>query len=388
MHSFSYLNTAKAIIQSYDGTMPFAIWLKQFFGANKKFGSTDRKQISHACYCYYRLGNAFQNSDVEEKILTALFLCSSSSNKILEELKPEWNEKISFSLNEKINFLSAQYEINKIFPFQDELSKETDIKSFNCSFLIQPNLYLRIRSDKKEKVIAQLRKNATDFELLNDNCIKLPNQSRIDEILNMDEDVVAQDYNSQQVFNVLKNSKLQTSNPKLSVWDCCAASGGKSILFHDYFPHAYFTVSDVRESILINLRKRFKRAGIHNYVSFVKDLSSEKLSAYKKFDLVICDAPCSGSGTWSRTPEQLSFFKKEKINEYACLQKKIVTNASESVKQNGFFLYITCSVFKKENEEIVKYIQQNLSFQLRSMQYFKGYNRKADTLFAALFCHL
>lgn len=388
MHSFSYLNTAKAIIQSYDGTMPFAIWLKQFFGANKKFGSTDRKQISHACYCYYRLGNAFQNSDVEEKILIGLFLCSATSNKILEELKPEWNEKIHFSMEQKLEVLFALPEINFIFPFPEEVSAEIDLAEFNRSFLMQPDIFLRLRPGHEEKVFLKLREAQTAYVQLNTNCVQISNQTKISEILELDTEALIQDYSSQQVGTFFENLKLQTSNFKPLVWDCCAASGGKSILFHDYFPYAYFTVSDVRESILINLRKRFKRAGIHNYVSFVKNLSTEKLSAHKKFDVVICDAPCSGSGTWSRTPEQLSFFKKEKINEYACLQKKIVANASESVKQNGFFLYITCSVFKKENEEIVAYIQQNLSFQLRSIHYFKGYNRKADTLFAALFCHL
>jgi 16S rRNA (cytosine967-C5)-methyltransferase len=48
-------------------------------------------------------------------------------------------------------------------------------------------------------------------------------------------------------------------------------------------------------------------------------------------------------------------------------------------------LYITCSVFKKENEEVVEYLKQNTSLQLKAMQYYKGYDKKADTLFAALF---
>ena len=50
----------------------------------------------------------------------------------------------------------------------------------------------------------------------------------------------------------------------------------------------------------------------------------------------------------------------------------------------GAFLYITCSVFKKENEEVVQYIQQN-GLILQHMELLKGYDQKADTLFAALF---
>lgn len=388
MRSHSYLNTIKKIIQSYDGSMPLSVWLKQFFRADTKYGSKDRKQIRHACYCFYRLGNAFPNLNAEEKMLRALFLCSDFSNKILEELKPEWNEKLYLPLHEKINFLAAQEEVNEIFPFQNEISEEMDLQQFNLSFLIQPNLYLRIRPGKKEKLTQQLQNSGIEFTLLKDDCIQLINQSKPGDVISIDEDAVVQDLNSQKTIELLANCKLQTANSKLSLWDCCAASGGKSILFHDHFPDARLTVSDVRESILINLQKRFKKAGIKNYDRFVADISFPKFSVNKKFNLIICDAPCSGSGTWSRTPEQLHFFKKEKIDYYSNLQKNIVSNASKALKKEGCFLYITCSVFKKENEEVVEFIQKSLPLQLKTMHYLKGYDKKADTLFAALFSTL
>jgi len=398
MHSHSYLNTAKSIIQSYDGTMPFTLWLKQFFRAHKKFGSKDRKHISHACYCFYRLGNAFQNAHIEDRFLTALFLCSDSPNKILEELKPGWNKIISLPVLEKIKHLSAKVEIPPIFPFSNEISNEIDPEQFNLSFLVQPDLFLRSRPGKQEKIVQQLQQAGIAFTLLDADCIQLSNQSKIDEILNIDEDVVIQDYNSQKTIDLLiKSNPIPIAigtNPKLipiaigTTWDCCAGSGGKSILFHDHFPNAALTVSDVRETILINLQKRFKRAGIKNYQSFVADVSSPQFSAQRKYDLIICDAPCSGSGTWSRTPEQLAFFKNEKIEHYSNLQKRIISNASKALKQTGSLLYITCSVFKKENEEVVEFIKNNLPLQLQSMEYLKGYNKKADTLFTALFSAL
>jgi 16S rRNA (cytosine967-C5)-methyltransferase len=388
MHSYSYLNTAKRIIQSYDGNIPLAAWLKQFFKTDKKFGSKDRKNIGHTCYCFYRLGNAFQNLSIEERMLIALFLCSDTSNKILEELKPDWNEKISLPVSEKIDLLSAQEEIKEIFPLPGEVSNEILLQSFNLSFLIQPDLYLRIRPGEKEKVLQQLQNADVKFTLLGDECIQLSNQTKVDDILGIDEDVVVQDYNSQRTIELFANYKPPTTNHQLSIWDCCAASGGKSILFHDHFAGAQLTVTDVRESILNNLKKRFRRAGIENYDCFVGDVSSPDFLIQKEFDLVICDAPCSGSGTWSRTPEQLVFFKKDKIEHYASLQKQIVLKASKAVKKNGCFLYITCSVFEKENEEVVSFIQNNLPLQLIAGKYLKGYDKKADTLFGALFSAL
>ena len=133
------------------------------------------------------------------------------------------------------------------------------------------------------------------------------------------------------------------------------------------------------------LKKRFKEAGIHRYHSFIADMASETFSPKQQYDLVICDAPCSGSGTWSRTPEQLLFFTEEKLNHYSQLQKKITTNAIKAIKQNGYFLYITCSVFRQENEEITQYILEAGKLKLIKAEILKGYDKKAVTMFAALF---
>lgn len=101
--------------------------------------------------------------------------------------------------------------------------------------------------------------------------------------------------------------------------------------------------------------------------------------------LIIADVPCSGSGTWARTPEQLTYFSEKRIAKYASLQKKIVKNAIVKLKAGGYFLYITCSVFKMENEENVDFIHEQLHLKLVESRYLKGYEIQADTLFAALF---
>ena len=241
----------------------------------------------------------------------------------------------------------------------------------------------------EDKVQHKLRQAGIDFEIKGNDCLALPNSSKINELIELNAEAVVQDLNSQRVLELLPEELK--SRKKLEAWDCCAASGGKSILLHDRFPQSRLTVSDVRESILVNLKKRFQQAGIKYYKSFVADLSTPNFNLHNhqeqtsNFDLVLCDAPCTGSGTWSRTPEQLLFFRKEKIEDYAQLQKSIVLNAGRSVKEKGYFLYITCSVFKKENEEVVAFIQNNTSLQLLASRYFTGYDKQADSLFAALF---
>lgn len=380
----SYLQSAQAILQLYKGDVPLAGWLKAYFKEHKKFGSKDRKHIAHLLYCYYRLGHSFANLPVEEKLGVALFLCSDSPNDLLEAYNSGWNAQAAIPPAEKFQILFAEGETLNLFPFNSLLSKEVDTALFNLHFLQQPPVYLRLRPGKGQKVKKTFLKEGVAFTVVNDNCIAVSSQTKVDEMLQLNADAVVQDLNSQRVLEVLNKETLKGN---LNIWDCCAASGGKSILVWDTFQHVHLSVSDVRQSILHNLRSRFAQAGIQRYRSFVTDLSKPS-TLKEKFDLVICDAPCSGSGTWGRTPEQLLFFTAEKVAHYTALQKSIVTNVAKNLKAGGQLLYITCSVFKAENEDVVDFIQATLPLKLQQATYFTGYDKKADTLFAASFVAL
>lgn len=377
MRLHSYLQSAESILVEYNRTVPFATWLKEYFRKHKKFGSRDRKTISDLCFCFFRIGNLFADADMQTRLLIAQYLCHASSNYIIE-LKPEW--AIDLPLHERLKTIGADDHLS-IFPLHSELTIQIDQERFVVSHLEQPDLFLRVRPEKIETVSKKLKAVNLSFEV-EGTCIRLPNTSKVDEVIQLDEDAVVQDFSSQQVLHPLIE---HWQKEKFTSWDCCAASGGKTILLHDHFPKAQLTVSDIRESILHNLRNRFKRAGIFHYQSFVADVSSGQLPFNRMYDVIICDAPCSGSGTWGRTPEQLVYFTKEKINHYANLQKSIAINASKQLQKGGMLLYITCSVFKKENEEVVEAIRQSTELELIGLQYFEGYSKKADTLFAALF---
>lgn len=382
---FSYINSAKEILSAYTGAEPFASHLKKQFAANKKFGSKDRKQITQLCYSYFRLGKSLQDISAEEKLLAGLFLGSRFSNELLQHLKPEWNDLIEMELEKKLERLNGTIDASSIFPFTNELSDGIDVDEFAFSHLQQPDLFLRIRPGRKNTVLHQLKAADVSFQLIADNTLALTNATKIEELIMLNKDAVVQDYSSQRVGEFLLNLKPQTSNLKPSVWDCCSASGGKSIMAKDMLGDIDLTVSDVRESILINLKKRFQEAGIKNYSSKVIDLAHSPLTIHlSPFDLIIADVPCSGSGTWGRTPEQLSFFQSSSIETYSALQKKIISNAVTQLKPNGYFLYITCSVFKKENELNVEWMREGLQLQVVNQQLIKGYSSKADTMFAAL----
>ena len=408
MRYHSYLNTAKKIIESYTGLIPLSPFLKQYFSKEKKYGSKDRKQIAALCYNYYRLGKAAQHISTDDRILLATFLCEVSYSEFLHFHNPGWNEKITLPVSQKLLFINDQFSINDIFPWTNELSDEIDHEKFRESFLHQPDLFLRIRPGKNETVLKKLAGAAIHFQSIREDCIALPNATKIDPVLEIDREVVVQDANSQRVLDFLRGVPSKGDGGKMSVWDCCAASGGKSILAYDILQgNIDLTVSDIRHTILSNLKKRFLTAGIKNYHSFIADLDTANYQLpttncplptahcplppahyplpTTNFQLVICDAPCTGSGTWSRTPEQLYFFEPVTIDAYTRRQKNIVTNAITQLDTSGILLYITCSVFKRENEEIVDFIKENSRLQLLQMQTLKGYEMKADSMFVAVF---
>jgi len=386
----SYLNSSKQLLQEYKGEEPFASYLKKYFSANKKFGSKDRRHVSNLCYCFFRLGKAVMNISFEEKILTALFLCSDKPNEILRALKPEWNESVSLPVSEKCSMLDAPFSIFKVFPWKDELSDGIDHEEFCKSFFVQPDLFLRLRPGKEKPVIQTLQDAKIDFKLITENCVALPNTSRIDEMIELDKEAVVQDQNSQRTGEFIKSEILNripiAIGTKISIWDCCAGSGGKSVMVYDINPNIALIVSDVRESILRNLKKRFEKAGIKKYRSFIIDLTSKRSESIDlNPQIILADVPCSGSGTWSRTPEQLYFFDEKKIDKYSGLQKKIVSNIIPQLQEGSSLIYITCSVFRKENEEVVEYIKENFDLSLKQMEVLQGYDKKADSMFVAVF---
>jgi len=102
-----------------------------------------------------------------------------------------------------------------------------------------------------------------------------------------------------------------------------------------------------------------------------------------EFDGIILDAPCTGSGTWGRTPEIICQFEEFKIKSFQNLQLLIAANVIKYLKPGKPLIYITCSVFKEENEEIVSLLQKIHGMQLDGYDLIKGYQNKADTMFVA-----
>ena len=381
------LRYAVQIIDTYQGETPLHTWLKDFFRVHPQMGSRDRRIVSTMVYGYYRIGHAIKTHSPEKRIIAGLFLCQDQPLELLGYFNPGLNEQVNLPLTEKIACYQATpdgagFRPEDIFPWKDELSPGIDHEAFCLSFLRQPDLFLRIRPGQetgvREKLaLASIAMAAPTF--LPPATLRLPNGFKVEDYFTPDREIVVQDYSSQRVAEFFR-----LPIPPEYFWDACAASGGKSILAHDLYPKMEIFVSDIRDTILRNLRSRFKTAEIKKYHAFLVDLARQTPPASAAgADLILVDAPCTGSGTWGRTPEDAWFFNPEKIRRYSEVQKSILSNIAPQLSPDASLVYCTCSVFKKENEEMAAFIRDTLGLREQARENLKGYDLRADTLFAA-----
>lgn len=379
----SYLHAACTLVASATAGKPLAFSLKAYFSAHPQMGSRDRKTVATLCYNYYRCFFAFQNQILPESIIKSQFICSSTVSDFLAFHAPHLNPCVAFPIDEKCAMLGIK--ITDFFPFASQVGHPVELFPFIKSLLVQPDSFLRIRKGRKPEVTNALKEAGINFSEISEGVIRFPAGQPVDKAIALDRDAVIQDFSSQQVFFWLQQHPEKVEGKELHVWDCCSASGGKSILLYDLLRQKpKITVSDIRKQSIHNLKERLGRAGIPLHRALVADLTSgEAILPDENFDIILADVPCSGSGTWARTPEQMAGFKKDMLIDYSASQRAISKAVTRNLSPHGLLFYITCSVFKEENESVVDWLCQN-GLKLLDMSYICGYNGKADTMFSAV----
>lgn len=148
------------------------------------------------------------------------------------------------------------------------------------------------------------------------------------------------------------------------VLDLCASPGGKLIALHDLFPKAKFFGNEISKERFEILKKNLDKYQI-NATLYLR--RAEEFSEDLKFDLIILDVPCSNSGVLSKRHEARwrSFEEITKLQEK---QVEILKRASCLLSEGGEIWYLTCSILKKENEDIIEKAKE---FQLEKVRQIK-----------------
>lgn len=146
---------------------------------------------------------------------------------------------------------------------------------------------------------------------------------------------------------------LADAKPGQWVIDYCAGAGGKTLaLAADMNNKGRLIASDISEKRLERAVTRLRRAGVHNVER--RALGAENAGWFKrqvgKFDRVLVDAPCSGTGTWRRNPDMKWRIGPADVAELTVKQREILDSAAKLVKPGGRLIYATCSLLPEENE--------------------------------------
>lgn len=165
-----------------------------------------------------------------------------------------------------------------------------------------------------------------------------------------------------QLLSLLCNTK-----PSQTVVDYCAGAGGKTLgLAMQMENKGTIYACDIHSYRLEDLKKRTRRAGVHNVrIHTLDDDNRWQKKHARKADIVLVDAPCSGTGTWRRSPDMKWKMRPEDIDEILEVQKEVMDKASKLAKVGGHFVYATCSVLPKENtKQVEAFLAENPNFKL------------------------
>jgi 16S rRNA (cytosine967-C5)-methyltransferase len=138
------------------------------------------------------------------------------------------------------------------------------------------------------------------------------------------------------------------------VWDCCAAPGGKTLILTRRLGSAEIIASDVSVKRLAQTEARLARYAYAERVEFTAADAVDAKAVEGSFDLILCDAPCSGTGTLAGNPEIRHRLKVEDLGRQAERQRAILRAALKRLAPGGRLVYSVCSLEPEEGELVVE----------------------------------
>lgn len=173
----------------------------------------------------------------------------------------------------------------------------------------------------------------------------------------------------QDLGSILVSSFL---NPRKDskVLDLCAAPGGKTTHLSELMDNTGEIVACDKSKGKINLiKENAQRLGCKNISPMINDARVLNDEFVNKFDYVLVDAPCSGTGLYRKKPDIKWNKGIDDLKDLGKIQLEILNNAKEYVKDQGLLLYSTCSLSKLENEDVIEnFLSENKNFKIKKLR--------------------
>lgn len=228
----------------------------------------------------------------------------------------------------------------------------------------------RISSDELHAQIATLTGVPPEVSNWSDNALLLTGRATLKDLPAVRTGMaMVQDVGSQMV------ALAADPSPGMHVFDACAGAGGKSFHMADLMRgEGSIVAHDIARSRLARLEERLRvtpRSSID--VMYPDRYVSEKSRLVDSFDLVLLDAPCSGTGTFRRNPGLKLTLRPTDVERARALQWSVFEEYSPLVRTGGILVYATCSLLREENQEMVeRFLESNPGFRIEPISPERG----------------
>ena len=231
-------------------------------------------------------------------------------------------------------------------------------------------LDLRVNIARTNVEAAQAAFEGAEPTMLSPWALRLPPDTRVDDHELFQTGLIeVQDEGSQLIAlaALAKNGEL--------VLDLCAGAGGKALAIAAASPGAGIIASDTNRARLSQLEPRANRAAaVIETMLLDGNREAEQLAGLAgKCDVVLVDAPCSGSGTWRRIPEGRWRLTPERLDRVVALQARLLDLAAMMVKPGGRLVYATCSILAREGAgQIADFLGRHSSWTVQDVGFDGG----------------
>jgi len=254
-----------------------------------------------------------------------------SKVRVLRESIPDWLDALGLEAHGKEQWTKELHELNR----QAEVVLRTNTLKTSRKDLAQTlkveDIDTKLAGETPEGLILTQRSNVFTTSAFKSGLFEV------------------QDINSQRVAHYAQ------VKPGMRVIDACAGAGGKSLHLSALMENKGQIIAlDIFQNKLEELKRRARRNGAHNIETRLIDSRKTIKKLQSSADLVLIDAPCTGTGVLKRNPDAKWKLSQEFLEEVTKTQQNILFDYSAMVKPKGTLIYATCSILPQENQEQVK----------------------------------
>ena len=346
---------------------------RNYFSDRRYLGSKDRKFIENIYFDMIKNLRLYE-WQVREKEMSTELLVVHACKKLYGT-----DQNTEFNIQDKIAELYQNHEYEEVYPDKPEIRwslpdvvwdrikdhySQEDLDACLPALLESPGVHIRTNTLRVTTPILMEKLRDVQFQLgtLSSEALRLEKYSNLQHHPAYRRGLFDfQDESSQLVAHVC--------NPKASdtVIDLCAGAGGKTLhLAALQGDKPTLIATDKYPSRLKELIIRAKRLGVrHIKLTPIEEIRNR----YKnKANIVLIDAPCSGTGVYGRHPDRKWELDEDRLNNYINEQKMILDQNAVLVKSGGYIVYASCSIIPDENAlQVENFLKSHPDFELISV---------------------